>query len=144
MVMRIAGVLTDLRISLQRLNPFKNIQPLQYVAATITFILLGLGVGYLDLIKSIEFWSNCYYIWDKLKDLFLVLLLQQFVQNKSAKWALKFLSYFFIFRILWDILVITQSFEIAASPVVMFIMFALWTIIITHFMYKGIKDEWQR
>lgn len=127
-------------------NPLhlKSISPLNLLSATIAFILLGLGLGYADLIKSITVWEDYYYMWDKLKDLLFVLTLRRFVPNKKAKGALKFLSYFFTCRILWDILVITKSFQVAASPIIMIIMFTLWTLIIIKFMYEGILEEWQQ
>jgi hypothetical protein len=137
----IRGVLIDRLINRQHR---KKINPFNLLSVTVSFILVGLLIGYIDAFKSIEFWSNYYYIWDKIKDLLLVLTLRSFVPNVKAKEGLKYLSYFFSCRILWDILVIIQSFQVAASPIVMIIMFALLTTLIIYFMFQGMKEEWQR
>jgi len=117
---------------------------MKLLCVTIAFILLGLGVGYVDAVKSIDVWSNFYYLWDKIKDLLLVLCLYYFVNNPQLKKAILFLSVFFIFRIIWDLMAITTSYEMAASPEIMMGMFTVWAAIIIIMIIKGVREEWQQ
>ena len=110
---------------------------------TIGFILIGLGIGYVDAIKSVDLWSSFYYIWDKLKDLLLVLCLIWFVPNKKIKRSLQILSSFFFIRIIWDLIAITTDYSTAASPQVMITMFLMWGIVIIYLMLQGVMEEWQ-
>lgn len=116
---------------------------MKLLTITIAFILLGLGIGYIDAFKSITLWSNFYYVWDKSKDLLLVLTLQLFTPNKKIKQSLRLLASFFVLRIIWDLIAITTNYSTAASPTIMAIMFFLWAIVILIIMRQGIMEEWQ-
>lgn len=117
---------------------------MKLLIATIAFILLGLGIGYIDAFKSVALWSNFYYVWDKTKDLLLVLTLQKFTPNKSIKQSLRLLASFFVLRIIWDLIAITTNYNTAASPTIMLIMFSLWATVIIILMHQGATEEWQR
>ena len=116
---------------------------MKLLSVTVAFIILGLGIGYIDAIKSITLWSNFYYLWDKTKDLLLVWSLQLFISNNRVKKGLRILASFFVIRIIWDLIAITTDYNTAASPIVMIIMFTLWALVIITLMVQGVKEEWQ-
>ncbi len=116
---------------------------MKLLIATISFILLGLGIGYIDAIKSVALWSDFYYVWDKTKDLLFALTLERFTPNKKFKQSLRLLASFFVIRIIWDLIAITTNYNTAASPIIMIIMFSLWAMVIIIIMYQGAMEEWQ-
>lgn len=116
---------------------------MKLLIATIAFILLGLGIGYIDAFKSITLWSNFYYVWDKTKDLLFALTLQNFTPNKRIKQSLRLLASFFVLRIIWDLIAITTNYSTAVSPLIMIIMFSMWALVIIIIMYQGAMEEWQ-
>ena len=116
---------------------------MKLLSVTVALILLGLGIGYIDAIKSITLWSNFYYLWDKTKDLLLVWSLQMFISSNKVKKGLRILASFFVIRIIWDLIAITTDYNTAASPIVMIIMFTLWALVIITLMVQGVKEEWQ-
>lgn len=116
---------------------------MKLLAITIAFILLGLGIGYIDAFKSIVLWSDFYYVWDKMKDLLLVLTLKKFIPNQKIKQSLSLLASFFVLRIIWDLIAITTSYSTAASPTMMLTMFSIWAVVIIIIMRQGLMEEWQ-
>lgn len=129
---------------------------MKIVYFTITFYFLGLLVGYAemmpenfpvwvqDFVKAHpDWWDNYYYLWDKLKDLFLFVCIFNLVPHKNIKPALLLICGFCGVRIIWEFIAITD-YQLANSDKIMLSMFVGWWVAIIILIAMGIKEQWQQ
>jgi len=112
---------------------------------TIAFILLGLLVGYLYAdygFNPCDIWNRYYFIWDKGKDIGLVLCVMFPVREFKAAW-LSILA-FFIVREIWEVFAI-KDYKESSSISIIFTLFLCEIVVICFLaIYPIIKKRWQQ
>lgn len=107
----------------------------QLIPVTISFILLGLIFSYL-VSGTVGWWARYYYVWDKGKDVLLVMCLITRVRGYHLP-PLKALLCFLIVRLLWELLAI-PDYQIASSTEVIDVLFAMALGLIVLLYFYGI------
>lgn len=101
---------------------------MKLIYITIAVILIGLWIGYVSADYYDGRWMEYYYLWDKGKDVLLLLIPVQFV-SKKLKIILCSMVVFFLVRFVWQMFAI-RDYATASRPSIIFLLYILEMIMV--------------
>lgn len=109
----------------------------------IFFVIIFLWQGYLFADYQEHIWVCIYSIWDKTKDLVLVLaiisLLRRRFESRRLVASYRIISVFLVCRILWDMVVMFSGLDINNPYAIKWLFYIAWICVIYIMFYPTLR-----